>query len=77
MGTNPYLTNTDTLAFAIASRRALMMGVIEVGRSENASMVSKTATSRLAMVFPPAETEVPDPVNTTTFSIRSHSEINA
>lgn len=41
--------------------------VIEVGRSENASMVSKTATSRLAMVFPPAETEVPDPVNTTPF----------
>lgn len=58
-------------------RLAVSNSITLSSRQSTASMVSKTATSRLAMVFPPAETEVPDPVNTTTFSIRSHSEINA
>jgi hypothetical protein len=31
----------------------------------------------LAIALPPAETDVPDPVRTTRFSIRSHSDMSA
>jgi hypothetical protein len=45
----------------------LMMGPIEAGTSGRASIVAKTAVSRFAIVLPPAETDVPDPVRTTRF----------
>lgn len=74
---NPNVGSSRRSASETASCRALMIGPIEAGTSDRASMVAKTAVSRFAIVLPPAETDVPDPVRTTRFSIRNHSEIRA
>ena len=54
-----------------------MMSLRDAGTSGTSLDCFKNCRFGLAIVFPPPELEVPEPVRTTRFSMRSHSEMSA